>query len=61
MGQPLAPLGQQNSYSKSAGVSGGSEDSTGVVGVSLRHPGVYGQVEDSLPVGYSGYAARRDA
>jgi hypothetical protein len=41
---------QQNSYSKSAGVSGGSEDSTGVVGVSLRHPGVYGQVEDSPQV-----------
>jgi hypothetical protein len=41
---------QQNGYSKSAGVSGGSEDSTGVVGVSLRHPGVYGQVEDSPQV-----------
>src|ERR1700754_1219972 len=45
---------QQNAYSKFAGVSGGSEDSTGVVGVSLRNPGVYGQVEDSpmVPGGF---------
>jgi hypothetical protein len=47
---------QQNAYSKFAGVSGGSEDSTGVVGVSLRNPGVYGQVEDS-PVVPGGFRA----
>src|SRR5262245_24755301 len=41
---------QQNGYSRRAGVSGGSEDSTGVVGVSLRNPGVYGQAEDSPQV-----------
>ena len=38
---------QQNTYSFRAGVEGSSDDSTGVAGVSLRHPGVFGQVEDS--------------
>ncbi|MGA7485608.1 MAG: hypothetical protein WBW74_01525, partial [Xanthobacteraceae bacterium] len=51
-GNAAAPEGpiQQNSYSLHAGVEGGSVDFTGMAGVSLAGPGVYGQVEDSPPV-----------
>jgi hypothetical protein len=41
---------QQNSYTRTAGVMGSSDDATGVAGTSLNKPGVYGQVEDSPPV-----------
>ncbi len=46
---PEGPI-QQNSYSLHAGVEGGSVEFTGVAGVSLAGPGVYGQVEDAPPV-----------
>ena len=46
---PEGPI-QQNSYSLHAGVEGGSVEFTGVAGVSLAGPGVYGQVEDLPPV-----------
>jgi hypothetical protein len=46
---PEGPI-QQNSYSFHAGVEGGSVQFTGVAGVSLAGPGVYGQVEDSPQV-----------
>ena len=41
---------QQNSYTHFAGVEGASFDSTGVAGISLQQPGVYGQVESAVPV-----------